>query len=105
MDLPLKWEFPGGKIEENETAHQCILREIKEELNINIEIVHQMNSVQYFYGDLGINLIPFIAKYISGDITLSDHTDFKWLPKDNLASLDWADADVQVLKDFLNLYT
>jgi 8-oxo-dGTP diphosphatase len=104
MKLPLKWEFPGGKIEENETAEECILREIKEELNLEIEILKRLSASQYDYGTFKINLIPFIAKYQNGVIILAEHKDFKWIEAKDLLSLDWAPADIPILNEFLKDY-
>ena len=61
MKLPLKWEFPGGKLEENESEIDCIKREIKEEINIEIDIVKQLSDSFYDYGSFQIKLIPFVA--------------------------------------------
>lgn len=102
MALPLKWEFPGGKVEPNENTLECIKREILEELNIEIDVLRTMNSHYYNYGHFEINLIPFLAEYISGNIVLSEHKDFQWLAKEELIALDWADADIAVVKEFLN---
>ncbi len=104
MKLPLKWEFPGGKIEENETAEECILREIKEELNLEIEILKRLRASPYDYGIFKINLIPFIAKYQNGVIILAEHKDFKWIEAKDLLSLDWAPADIPILNEFLKDY-
>ena len=60
MILPLKWEFPGGKLEENENDIDCVKREIKEELNIEIEVLKQLSNSIYDYGTFKINLIPFL---------------------------------------------
>jgi 8-oxo-dGTP diphosphatase len=103
MKLPLKWEFPGGKLESNETEQECIIREIKEELNINIEIIGKLSCCIFDYGSFNINLIPFISNYISGEIVLSEHKDFKWMKKSDLSSLDWAEADLPILKEFLSV--
>jgi 8-oxo-dGTP diphosphatase len=103
MSLPLKWEFPGGKVELNETPENCLHRELKEELNIEVLILRHLNSIHYDYGTFRINLIPFISKYIEGEITLAEHKSFKWLVKEELISLDWAPADIPVLNDFLNI--
>lgn len=103
MKLPLKWEFPGGKLEENESEADCIKREILEEINIEIEVVKQLSNSVYDYGSFKINLIPFIANYVSGEIILSEHKDFKLLDKSELLNLDWAEADLPIVEEFLKL--
>ena len=103
MKLPLKWEFPGGKLEENESEIDCIKREIKEELNIEIEVLKSLSNSIYDYGTFKINLIPFISKYVSGEIILSEHKDYKLLDKSELLNLDWAEADLPIVKEFLKL--
>ena len=101
MNLPLKWELPGGKIELNESAEQCLIREIKEELNIEIEIIEGLKSNTHNYPSITINLIPFICKQLDGEIILKEHSNFKWLNENELLDLDWADADVPILKNYL----
>ena len=64
MNLPLKWEFPGGKIEEGEREEECIVREIKEELNLDIEISKKLNSTEYHYPNISIELIPFVVTQV-----------------------------------------
>jgi 8-oxo-dGTP diphosphatase len=103
MKLPLKWEFPGGKLEENESEIDCIKREIKEELNIEIEILRRLSSSYYDYGTFKIKLIPYLANYISGDIQLSEHNDYRLLDKSELLNLDWAEADIPIVEEFLKL--
>lgn len=103
MKLPLKWEFPGGKVEDNENEIECIKREIKEELNIEIEILKKISSSIYDYGTFKINLIPFISNYVSGEIILSEHKDYKLLDKSELLNLDWAEADLPIVEEFLKL--
>lgn len=103
MKLPLKWEFPGGKLEENETEIDCIKREINEEINIDIEVLIKLSSSVYDYGTFKVNLIPFIAKYVSGKIILSEHKDYKLLDKSELLNLDWAEADLPIVEEFLKL--
>jgi len=101
MHLPLKWEFPGGKIEENETPEACLIREIREELNIDIEIIEGLSPNDYQYADKFIRLIPFICKQTGGEIELKEHAEYKWLDRTNLLDLDWAAADVGVVREFL----
>jgi 8-oxo-dGTP diphosphatase len=103
MTLPLKWEFPGGKIENDESEEECIIREIKEELNIDIEVTIKLNSSEFHYPNISIELIPFVAKQIGGKIRLSEHLGFKYLPKEELLNLDWAEADIAIVKEYLNL--
>lgn len=103
MTLPLKWEFPGGKIEQNETAEECVIREIKEELNIHIQIIAQLNPKVFNYGSFEIELFPFISNLISGDIKLAEHSQFKWMELNGLSNLDWAPADIPVLEEFLKM--
>jgi len=102
MPLPLKWEFPGGKIEDNETAEECLIREIKEELNIEIEITSALSPNDHQYPDKLIRLLPFICKQTRGEIVLKEHTDYKWLDVKDLLDLDWAEADIPIVKQYLN---
>jgi 8-oxo-dGTP diphosphatase len=101
MSLPLKWEFPGGKIEPGETAEACLIREIKEELHVDIEIVASLPTNTHQYPNVAILLIPFVCRITTGEIILKEHLDFKWLSKDELLALDWAEADVAVVKYYL----
>jgi 8-oxo-dGTP diphosphatase len=101
MNLPLKWEFPGGKVEKNETEENCLLREIREELNLEIEILKRLESQCFNYETISIRLIPFVAKFKNGEIVLTEHKSFKWLDKEELKNLDWAAADIPVLEEFL----
>ena len=104
MALPLKWEFPGGKIEKGETAEACLVREILEELHINIRITKQLNTNTHQYSETKtIKLIPFICELIDGEIKLTEHANFLWLSKSELSNLDWAEADVPILNEYLNL--
>lgn len=103
MKLPLKWEFPGGKLEEDESEADCIKREVLEEINIEIEVQKQISNSVYDYGSFKINLIPFIANYVSGEIILSEHKDYKLLDKSELLNLDWAEADLPIVEEFLKL--
>jgi len=103
MKLPLKWEFPGGKLEDDENELDCIKREIKEEINIEIEILKKLSNSIYDYGTFKINLIPFISNYVSGEIILSEHKDYKILDKSELLNLDWAEADLPIVEEFLKL--
>ena len=102
MKLPLKWEFPGGKLENNESEIECIKREIKEELNIEIKVRKRLSNNLHDYGTFQINLIPFVVEYISGEIVLAEHAEYKLLEKNNLNNLDWAEADLPIVRELIN---
>lgn len=101
MRLPLKWEFPGGKIEPNETAEACISRELREELNIEIEILDKLTPSPFNYENFSINLIPFVVTFKSGNVLLHEHKDFRWTKIEQLMEFDWAPADIPILEEFL----
>lgn len=103
MKLPLKWEFPGGKIEKGESEEECIKREIKEELRIEIELIKRLTPSKFSYPNITVNLVPFVANYVNGDIKLLEHRQYKLLTKDKLMDLDWAEADIPILKEYLSL--
>lgn len=104
MPLPLKWEFPGGKVEPEETAEESLVREIKEELDVEIRILNRLPDNIHSYDTKTIRLIPFICRITAGQIHLREHQEFRWLTPDELFALDWAEADVPVVKAFLNQY-
>lgn len=103
MKLPLKWEFPGGKIEAGETAEQCLIRECNEELNLQLEISAPMPSVRYEYAPgLWLELIPFRCNVVGGELELREHASAKWLKPKDLPCLDWAEADIEVVQNYLD---
>lgn len=93
------WEFPGGKVEANETKEETIVREIKEELNSLVEPLEYIGESSYEYTnlgeypDFGITLYAYRCKLISGHLELSEHTDAKWVKKEELSTLKFAKAD------------
>lgn len=92
-----KYEFPGGKIEAGETKNQAIVREIKEELDMDIEAVKLLLTVDHDYPDFKIKMHGILCKSNSNDLTLTEHIDYKWLSKNELSSLDWAAADIPIV--------
>lgn len=101
MKLPLKWEFAGGKIEAGESEIDCIKREIFEELNIKIEVKKRLTTVTHQYPNFKIKLIPFTAEYVSGELKLKEHCNYILANNDELTKLDWAEADLPILKEYL----
>ena len=103
MSLPLKWEFPGGKVESGETDEEAIVREILEELSINILVIQRLEEVCHEYPDLIVTLIPFLCSITDGQLKLNEHHAFNWINPVNLLNLDWAEADIPVVNNYLNL--
>jgi len=101
MHLGGFWEFPGGKVEAGENAEECIIREIIEELNINIVILDNLPDVEHNYPEKSIRLIPFICLKASGKISLQDHSEYKWIEPEAWEQLKWAPADIKVIKYYL----
>ena len=97
MKMPLKWEFPGGKLEPGETEQECIVREIREELLLDIRIIRPLPKVTHHYVDFSITLIPFVCHVAGGKLKLKEHKQAVWVPKEQLQEYDWAAADVPVL--------
>ena len=97
MHLAGKWEFPGGKIEKDETTQECIIREIYEELGIVAKPIIRLIAVKHIYPEKSIQLIPFLCTIESGDICLREHAEYKWISKLKIHSLDWAEADKKLI--------
>lgn len=99
MKLPLKWEFPGGKLKDGENEEEALIREIKEELNIEILPTKRISSHVHDYGSFKINLIAYLCKYNSGEIELLEHKNFRFVPFEALTDYDLAEADVPVIEE------
>ena len=100
-DHPYKWEFPGGKLLPGESGEECIIREVKEELSMEIVIIGKLPEVKHDYGHKQIMLIPYICDTLDEFPFLSGHLDFKWLPSSGLLLPDFTEADVFVAKNYL----
>ena len=96
-DLKGGWEFPGGKIEEGELPQEALIREIKEELDIVIQVGELIDTVEYDYPTFHLSMDCFVAKLVSGNLILKEHTAASWLSKKELDSVKWLPADVAVL--------
>lgn len=93
QDLPGKWEFPGGKVEPNESEEECLIREIREELCLDIKLEKRLLPVEHIYERHAIRLIPYTATIFGGELLLTEHQGHKWLTRENIDSIDWAPAD------------
>lgn len=87
------WEFPGGKIESGETREQAIVREIKEELTIDIKVDKYLDEKVFNYPDKDINLIAIKCVKVNGEIKLMEHEDYKWVHANDLSNFNFAPAD------------
>lgn len=98
------WEFPGGKIEENESPEDAIIREIKEELDAVISVGELITTVEYDYPKFHLSMDCFWAQVIEGELVLKEAEAAKWLTKETIDSVDWLPADqgiVGIIKRYL----
>lgn len=105
-EIPTQWEFPGGKIEKDETPEQAIVREINEELSAQIKVKSLITQVSYQYEHFHMTMKIFLcfldlnsSSTNAQDIHLNEHINSKWIGKEDLYSLDWAPADALALAD------
>lgn len=105
MALPLKWEFPGGKLEDGEAPEEALKREIMEELAIDIIVGRAMNVSEYTYeNDRTIRLLPYLATMQNTKEPIAnEHVELRWVKAPELLVLDWAAADVPIVHEYLKL--
>ncbi|MDM1379484.1 (deoxy)nucleoside triphosphate pyrophosphohydrolase [Myroides marinus] len=103
MLLPFKWEFPGGKVEIGENDDNCIVREIKEELDLDIIIKSRLTSVVHHYESFSLELIPFICLTNTPVFQRREHAQILWVESTELRNYDWAAADIPIVEEYLKL--
>ena len=91
------WEFPGGKIESGETKEQALVREIKEELNIEISVDKFAIDIEYQYPNFYLFMSCFMCSMKEGSIEFLEHNDGKWITKEELNTLNWLPADIDAV--------
>ena len=94
------WEFPGGKLEENETPEDCLERELAEEFRISSRVRAFIGESIYDYGDKIVRLLGFEVDHLSGDFELMDHDELRWLNIDQLEDVKWAPADIPLVEQY-----
>lgn len=92
-----KWEFPGGKMEAGESREEALRREIREELDTEINIGKLLCTVEYDYPAFHLTMHCYLCSVVSGTLVLKEHESASWLPAEALESVDWLPADLQIL--------
>ena len=98
------WEFPGGKIEAGESKEDALIREIKEELDLDINNLDYLTTVDYDYPKFHLTMHCFICEICGGSLNLNAHNDAKWALLEELPLQTWVPADVQVVEELLRKY-
>ncbi|OKL37506.1 (deoxy)nucleoside triphosphate pyrophosphohydrolase [Domibacillus mangrovi] len=101
MTLPNLWEFPGGKIEKDETPEQSLQREIMEELACTVEVGEKIEEVTHEYEAVIVNLLTYKCRIIDGMPTAEEHAELRWVPRNELDTLAWAPADIPTIDKLL----
>ena len=91
------WEFPGGKVEPEETHTDALKREIREELDTEIEVGDLLTAVEYDYPNFHLTMHCYICSVINGQLLLREHEDARWLASDEMESVKWLPADLKVI--------
>lgn len=97
------WEFPGGKIEAGETKESALIREIKEELDAEITIDQFVITVEYTYPNFHLVMHCYFCTLVNGDFNLLEHNEARWLDIDDIWSVDWLQADIDVINKILEI--
>ena len=102
-DHPLKWEFPGGKIKKNETSEDALIREINEELSINIFNYNELISYNFNYSNLGKTVFInfYLIKNFTGKILNNFHNQLKWIEIKDIREYDFLEGDLKII-DYIN---
>lgn len=101
-DFKGQWEFPGGKIEVEETPQEALKREIREELEAEIEVYDLIDTIEYDYPTFHLSMDCFWCKVVEGELVLKEAEAAKWLTKDELDSVQWLPADVTIISAIKN---
>lgn len=103
--LALKWEFPGGKVEEGEPALEALHREIREELGITVTVSGMLKPVYHAYPDFSLRLLPFLCAIRSGEPEANEHQALAWITLNSIGDYDFPEADLPVLDEYRRIRT
>ncbi len=92
------WEFPGGKIEPGETPQEALVREIREELDVEVEVKDFLETVEYDYPEFHLSMDCFFCTVKSGEIVLKEHEAARWLTRETLDNVEWLPADKELIE-------
>ena len=92
-----KWEFPGGKVRVNETPEDCLQREIKEELNLEIQVEKHFHTTYHRYPDFDIELISFWCSIVGGKLKLEEHEQVRWVTVQEMNHYSFVEADLNLI--------
>ncbi|MES2658584.1 MAG: (deoxy)nucleoside triphosphate pyrophosphohydrolase [Verrucomicrobiota bacterium] len=93
------WEFPGGKVDPGESPEAALVRELREELAIDVEVGLPLQPVIWNYGERTIRLLPFYCRIIGGELHAVEHEALRWCLPEHFGDLRWADADIPILQE------
>ncbi|RZJ56021.1 MAG: (deoxy)nucleoside triphosphate pyrophosphohydrolase [Flavobacterium sp.] len=95
------WEFPGGKLEASETHETCVIRELKEEMNIDISVNKYLMFNEHEYSGFSIRLHAYLCTFISGQLKLTDHDQVDWVDVSELSRINFAPADIPIVSKLI----
>lgn len=101
MDHAGLWEFPGGKLHPGESYEECLIREIKEELNVTVRLTGELVPSEFQYPQKRIKLIPFWAEIVDGTLYSVEHDRVEWFSPSQLMRLAWPGADMPIVEQVI----